>query len=119
MESAVAFALWGLFLSLAVALAVVLAPSFSPPRRRPFLFLAGFVFLAGLGISAALGVQDFIHSGEFHVASRRLGDLNFLAAQQPFQYWTAVLVWYSLAVFLVGCGLVSVSLCFRRQVGAP
>lgn len=119
MESAIVLALWVVFVPLAVLVAWRLAPTFLPPRRRPFLFLAGFIFLAGLGVSAALGVQDFIHSGEFHLASRRLGNLQYSVAQQPMQYWTAIVVWYSLAVFLVGCGLVSAHLCFRRQQGAP
>lgn len=114
MENAVGWTLWIALTPLSALVASRLLPSFRPPKHRPMLFVVGFIFFAAFGAGAVLVAQKFVHSGAFHVASRKLGDFNYLEAHQPLQYWAAIAMLYGMGVCLVGCGIAIACLCFRK-----
>jgi len=92
-----------------------LHPSFGPRRHRTAIFIAGFVFFTALGMGAVLVAQHSIESGAFHLSSRKFGDVDYRAAHQPLEFWTAVAVLYCVGVYLAGLGLAGARLFLRKS----
>ena len=86
------------------------------PRVGPFGLAAGGILFSSFGLLCAYLTYGAIQSESAHCLSRRCS-FYYSAAEQPLEYWVAILLWYAISVFLLSFGLASIRSCFRSEAG--
>jgi hypothetical protein len=103
---------------LAVLESRILLGAVDRTRMGPFSRAAGGVFISLLALFAAYTTCGAVRSGSVHCVGRGCG-FYYSAAEQPFVYWVAIVVWYALSVFLLSVGFAVLRSCFRVAAAAP
>lgn len=92
------------FVPLSVFAGVRIFRGLRPPKHRPLTFIVGGTFTLILGAMSGFAQRSNLQSGSIDFDGRYL-DVHATSAQQPVEYWLAVLMLYAVSVLIAGFGL--------------